>query len=173
MIRYRKLNEAIIPDDIVRFGDIVYAGYIWKIIDIKNNIATLLLDEDICHMDFGMSRQRYPYIDSKVQKYLLNTLLPELEANGAKPIPTLLYEEECYNKLYLLSYDEAQTVPKSIRKFSGDWWLRTVVDLADDYDEYARTEPLIVSRNGDLDYPVRTKDHAVRPAMRVRIEDIK
>ena len=119
-----------------------------------------------------MSRQRHRYIDSQVQQYLLDILLPELEANGARPIPTPLYEEGHSDKLYLLSYKEALAVPKSVRRFTSDWWLRTVVDTSYEFDEYAMDEPIIVSRSGDLDYPVRTEDHAVRPAMRVRIEDL-
>ena len=177
MIRYRRINENVPPDDIVRFGDIAYAGRLWTILDIRNDIVTLLLSDRLERMDF---RPLTEYRDSNLRRYLLNEFLPDLESEGADIIPTRIENypsksESLTDKVYLLSAEEADKLPKNIRTIGDSWWLRTITWEEDDpWSDYIHMEPWIINRYGEFDFtPRHIEDALVRPAIRVRIEDLQ
>lgn len=164
MIRYRRLYESENSD--INLYDIVRcAGYEWYVIDIEDDIVTLLAKNDV----FGLCVFSYDnskiYKDSEVRKYLKDSVLPKLQS--ANPVPTRLNDVGVADKVWLLSTRDARDLPLKIREFENCWWLRSpgwtdsrVVYVNNDGGIY------VFGHNIDLD------NRAVRPAMKVRIEDL-
>lgn len=164
MIRYRRLYESENSD--IKLYDVVRcAGYEWYVIDIEGDIVTLLAK----NRDFGSCRfdkKSIDYETSEIRKYLNSNILPKLR--NVNPIPTDLPDEECMDKVWLLSKREADILPKKIRRFVGWWWLRSYGRLSN----FAAG----VFNDGDIDSEgsiVTYDPGSVRPAMRVHIDDLE
>lgn len=169
MIRYRWLYESE-NSDIKLYDTVKCAGYEWFVIKIEGDIASLLAKDD----DFGKSRfeKKKPhcsstendYESSEIRNYLNNSVLPKLQ--NANPIPTRLDDVGCTDKVWLLSFDEARRLPKKIRQFPRWYWLRSpgsYIDIASLVDNVG---------NVDWDGGSVSSSGSVRPAMRVRVEDL-
>lgn len=114
MIRLLESNDPNIElYEVVRF-----AGYDWYVIQIEGDIATLLSAKTYEvenpntrrkgeeWNDFARRQSSYSYKDSFIRQYLLDEILPDLEAKGAKLIPTILSDAGCTDKVFLLSKKE-------------------------------------------------------------------
>lgn len=164
MIRYRRLNES--EESNIKLYDVVKCcGYEWYIIDMKNDIVTLLAKND----NFGYHRfdgKSNDYKNSDIRDFLLSSVFPKLQ--DANPIPTRLTDVGVTDKVWLLSLDEAKELPVSIRQFK-DWWsLRS--------PGWESINAAFVNYNGKIyesGVNVRFGDGIVRPAIRVRIEELQ
>ena len=163
MIRYRHLYESEGSD--IKLYDVVNcAGYEWYVIDIEDDVVTLLAK----NADFGkcaFDRESNKYRTSEIREYLDIRVLPKV--SSANPIPTRLSDIEVTDKVWLLSIDEAEDLPKNIRKVDDWWWLRSPGSRSRD--------AAYVSKGGSIDaygYFVYGGSGCVRPAMRVRIDEL-
>lgn len=164
MIRYRRLYESENSD--IKLYDVVRcAGYEWYVIDKQGDVVTLLAKDDV----FGLCVFSYDnskiYKDSEVRKYLKNSVLPKLQK--ANPISTRLNDVEVADKIWLLSTGDARELPLEIREFDNSWWLRS--------PGWAESRVVYVNNDGGI-YPfgrnVASDNRAMRPAMRVHVEDL-
>ena len=172
MIRYRRLYEdeefipsIYIPEDVKLYDVVNCAGYEWFVIDIKGDIVTLLAKIDFGACEFNEKSNDYK--NSEIRKYLINRVLPRLES--ANPVPTRLDDVEVTDKVWLLSTDEAEKLSREIREFDDWWyWLRSP-GYSSRYDAAYVDNDGVVNPDGDY---VWNDSGIVRPAMRVRIEDL-
>lgn len=172
-----RLLESDNPD-IKLYDTVSYAGYNWIVIGIEGGIATLLTESWVGHVLFEDSpvEEGYNYSDyrsSHVRFYLMDDVLSELLANGAKPLDTRLIDADCTDPVFLLSALQAQRLPDNIRRLNAlghrDWWLRTTTDSSDGSETYVD----IIQADGKLGKLLCNSRYAyVRPAMRVRLEDL-
>lgn len=163
MIRYRQLYESE-NSDIKRYSVVRCAGYEWFVIGIDGDIVTLLAKD--ADFEIAMSNKRLiDYKTCEVRDYLVSDILPKL--GSVNPIPVRLDDVGCVDKVWLLSIDDAKKLPKKVRRFNRWWWLRSL--------NHNSNFPAIVAPGGDIctyDDMCLTVNAAVRPAMRVRIEDL-
>ena len=165
MIRLLENEET---KDIRLYDTVSYAGYDWYVIGLDSGSVTLLVkDNDV----FGrciFDKKSNDYKTSNIRNYLNSTFLSKLESKGANPLPVRLPDVGCTDKVWLLSVDEAEKLPRDIRKFSRVWWLRSrgrrdrnaaCVLTFGDVDVYG------ISVNNDL--------LAVRPAIKVMLEELQ
>ena len=165
MIRYRRLYESE-NSDIQLYDTVKCAGHEWYVIDIEDDIVTLL-DK---YADYIIGKRRFDgksndYKTSKIRELLKNRVLPKLQS--ANPIPTRLNDVGVTDKIWLLSVDEARDLPLKIRKCDYSWWLRS--------PGFRSNDAAYVSSGGGVDARgsfINADSDSVRPAMRVRIEDL-
>lgn len=162
MIRYRRLYES--EESNIQLYDIVScAGFDWYIIDMNGDNVTLLAKND----DFGRSmfdKVSNNYWSSEISEYIYSDVLPKLR--NVNPIPVRLTDVGVTDRVWLLSVYEASNLPREIRQFPNRWWLRSR-----GYAYYAAD----VNRDGEVNsfgHSVDNIHSTVRPAMRVRIEDL-
>ena len=108
------------------------------------------------------------YKASDIREYLNKYILQELVSDGANPIPTNLPDVGCTDKVYLLSVEEAKKLPRDIRKFKSDWWLRS--------QGAGECYAACVSAKGNIDNfggAVGYDRYAVRPAIKVSIDELR
>ena len=170
MIRYRRLYES--ESDSYKIGDVIdYAGHEWYIIGKQDNTVTLFIkNKDFNRYFFHKKsykdgyRNPNDYKTSAIRKHLHFKILPELIKNGAKPIPTNLPDVDCTDKIWLLSREERENLPDDVAYFPNDiWWLRSPGENSD--------SAAISLYSGDS---AKTSTYfSVRPAIRVRIEDLE
>lgn len=148
-------------------GDIVtYAGNAWYVIDQDGEAVTLLSKDGFGSNMFDIHTNRYA--ESDIRHHCQNNILKRLKSvRGAKPLKTKLRDVGCEDELFLLSFEEAQRLPESIRQFPCSWWLRS-------YGGYAN-HAARVSFTGGVDIVGRNIDcrtYAVRPAMRIPVNEL-
>lgn len=147
--------------DIVSCG-----GYEWYIINIKGNEVTLLAKDNFFgYSEFSSGSNEYR--TSKIRRYLMN-VSEDLGKKGAPPLLTNLADVNCADRVFLLSTNEVEKLPKEIREFSNWWWLRSPGDCSD----YAASVISDGSVNPDGNY-VNFTSGSVRPAIRVPAEILK
>ena len=178
MIRYRKLYES--EDSDIKLYDTVRCGdYDWYVIGIEGDIVTLLAKNS----DFGVlmfDEESSIYENSEIRRYLKNKVLPRLQ--NVNPISTDLKDVFCTDKVWLLSMDEAKKLPRKVKFFSDNWWLRSRGWYGHGhgsrgcyvYGYYVDWAAYVAGDDGTVldGYPVNYEYFAVRPAIRVRIEDL-
>ena len=158
-------NDSI--KELKKYDTVEYAGHEWYIVSLDSKSAILLLKDDVRarHIfDTGSTE----YAKSAIRKYLLQQVLPKLVSKGANPKPARLPDSGVSDKLWLLSVDEAEKIPKGIRKFPDRWWLRT--------PSYNPGCVADVFSDGDIIYDgfnVPDYKFAVRPAMWVDLEELQ
>lgn len=168
MIRLLENEET---RDIKLYDVVNYAGHDWYVIGLDGNIATLLVRGSDFWAEI-FDRHSNDYKTSRIRQYLRDEILPDLIRNGANPIPTRLSRCKTEDKLFLLSIEEAEALPKNIRRFFENWWLRSSGNEGD-YAAYVDIYSGIHSPAITDNYGRITNDYAVRPAMRVRLEDLQ
>lgn len=171
MIRYRRLYES--EDSDVKLYDVVSCGgYNWYVIDIEGGIVTLLPYEHYFGEAIFDNDNSNIYKTSEIRKYLKMDALPWLENKGIHPIPTNLPDVGCTDKIWLLSADEARSLPQRILQNGAWWYLRSPAKCPGTKSNCAST----VNIDGKVSLvgtPVHMKAHSsVRPAIRVRVEDL-
>ena len=152
--------------DIKLYNVVKYAGFEWFVIEIKNNIVTLLAKKNFGESEFSpLSSTNYK--TSKIMdRYLESSIPSRLDYNEAKLVPTDLPDVDCYGEeVWLLSLDEAEKLPLRIRQFDDWWWLRTPGNFG---------RVAIVSSNGTIydNGELVYRTNAVRPAIRVHMKDL-
>lgn len=164
MIRYRRLYESE-NSDIQMYDVVRCAGYEWFVIEIDGDKVTLLAKNN----DFRKKRfdkKSNDYKTSEIREHLKNRVLPKLQS--ANPISTRLYDVDCTDKVWLLSGDEAEDLPRKIRDFDRKfWWLRSPGGHA--------TTAMDVNPDGSINnygHGVISSGIALRPVIKVHIEDL-
>ena len=125
----RQANRNLKLYDIVE-----YAGYRWFVINLDKDSATLLACDNV----FGSaiySEGPNTYGGSEARKYLLSNVWPILKAKKARPMPAILPDSPCKDRLYLLSFEEARKLPVRVRRFDKGWWVRSSV-YSDSYASF-------------------------------------
>ena len=144
-----------------------YADCRWRVIASDGDLVTLLAQDDVFgEACFSEDRRSNSYRTSHARKHLRQVVLPILTSRGVNPIPTRLPDVGVTDKVWLLSADEATSLPDKIREFPRPWWLRTegfFPSLASYVDSMG-----IVSKVG---YGVLSRGIAIRPAIRVKVGD--
>jgi hypothetical protein len=165
MIRYRRLYESE-ESDIQLYDIVSCCGYDWYVINVEGDIVTLLAKDN----DFGKSKfddtESNDYKARKIREDINNRVL--LKVQSANPLPTRLDDIGVIDKVFLLSIDEAKRLPREVRQFPNWWLLRSCGGHA--YDEACVDIDGGVNDDG---ISVNYVNYAVRPAMRVRIEDLE
>lgn len=165
MIRLLENEET---KDIKLYDVVDYAGHEWYVIGLNGNEVTLLVKDKVFRGRI-FDKDSNDYKTSVVRDYINSDILPKLLGKGANPIPTNLPDVGCTDKVWLLSLEEAKNLPVEIRKFPSRWWLRS----QGRYDYCAA----FVNDRGDkgvriLGSVIDYDRYAVRPAMRVKLEDL-
>ena len=171
MIRYRRLYEdeefippIYIPEDVKIYDVVRCAGYEWYVINKQGDIVTLLAK----NADFGkceFDQKSSYYKTSEIRDFLGYSTLPRVKS--ANPIPTRLIDVGVTDKVWLLSVDEAEDLPEEIREFHTWYWLRSR-----GYDDSRAANVDLDGGVNDFGNYVYNGLDAVRPAMRVHIEDL-
>ena len=165
MIRYRRLYES--EDSDIKLYDVVKcADCDWYVIDKQGDIVTLLA----AYTDYSIGQRRFDgksneYKTSEIREYLKNRVLPKLQS--ANPIPTRLNDVGCIDKVWLLSVDEAEDLPLKISKCDYHWWLRS--------PGFRNKDAAYVGSSGGVNAKgsfINIDFNGIRPAIRVRIEDL-
>lgn len=176
MIRYRRLFESEGSD--IKLYDVVnYAGFDWYVIGIDSRVRSFsggVIDDVVTllakNADFGTSpfaKDSNNYNKSYAIGYLGTTVFSKLKQNGAKPLLTKLEGVRLPSRIWLLSTDEAENLPKSVLSFPGWWWLRSPGDEDD--------STAIVRRDGFIDINGQYVDAGtgnIRPVIRVDLENL-
>jgi hypothetical protein len=176
MIRYRRLFESE-GSDIKLYDVVKYAGFDWYVISLDSNVRSFsggIIDDVVTllakNADFGVSpfaKDSNNYDKSYAMGYLCTTVFSKLKQNGAKPLLTKLEGVRLPKRLWLLSEDEAEKLPKSVLSFPGWWWLRSPGDEDD--------STAIVRRDGFIDMNgqyVDARNGNIRPVIRVNLETL-
>ncbi len=164
------VDEINNPPVLALYDTVQYAGYKWYVIRISpSHEITLLMTGRSCYglkSKFCENKDETPdYKTSIIREYLIKKILPTLESNGAKLIPTNLSDVGVTDKIWLLSKDEAHEIRYGYRKYYRDWALRTVLDNSGFYVDKIGT---IYRRKTDM-----SKEFGVRPAIKVKEEDLQ
>lgn len=142
------------------------AGFNWYIIDIKGNEVTLLAKDNF----FGYSEfssGSNDYRTSKIRRYLMK-VSEDLGKKGAPPLLTNLSDVNCADRVFLLSIEEVNKLPREIRKFSCLWWLRSPGNDSR-YVSCVYDDGSVGTEGNDAYY----FSCSVRPAIRVPAEILK
>ena len=103
--------------DVVKFGE-----YDWYVISRTDNDIQLLCIESVTKKEFDESGYTNIWGNCTLRKWLnddfYNSFTDEEKSMIAETKDTL-------DKIYLLSYDEAEKLSKDIRKCDSWWWLRS------------------------------------------------
>lgn len=177
MIRYRRLYEGDNPD----LGDYAYssipqvkkydivrcAGYEWYIINIEGDNITLLAKNNNFFYDEVFSYTGSNEYKTSYVRDCLKGFIPVLDRCDVHPIPTRLNDVNCTDEVWVLSLDEVKKLPVNIRKFSRGYWLRTPSYNSDSDVAYVYKDGDFTSSGMTIRMP-----HSIRPAMKVRVEDL-
>jgi hypothetical protein len=158
-----------------RIGDVVKCGHNdWYIVDIKDDVATLLLKRDYYGHELPFDDPTHKknfsnsYAKSTIRQWLRDFYLEDVQWGDVEPLETYLSDVGCKDKIYLLSTKEAKRIPKNLRKFSEAWFLRTPgTNKLETTVAYVDTDGEIQEFGDEVYW-----SHPIHPAMRVHIEDL-
>ena len=144
-----------------------FQGHLWTIIDLKEKygyiIATLLLSDDSSYKRTFDEKSSGRYYGSSIEKYLRE----EFQLSNFVPLVSDIADEGCQARFYLLSVEEAKKLPQSVlNNFRTSWWLRTIGNRYGSQSYIGKTG---IKYDANKVYDL----HGLRPAMQVRVEDIK
>lgn len=152
------------------YSSVSIANHTWQVIAINGDIATLLA-EDLGEHIYNNVKPGNEYESSTIRGYLNSEILSELEANGIHPIPTTLSDTKCTDKVWLLSADETEKLPKDVLlKGHRCWWTRTESHC----HPYGYSVVFIDGTVSYCNYDLASvcSKLTVRPAVQVRLGDL-
>lgn len=154
--------------DIKLYDVVNYAGHDWYVIYIDDEDVHLLAKDKV----FGrhiFDEKSNDYKASDIREYLNSEILPKLKSRGANPLPIYMSDIGVADRVWLLSVKEAERIPENIRKFGDYWWLRSPSS------RYNDCAVCVVLDGSVYDYGGYVNDDIliVRPAMRVKLEDLQ